>query len=137
MDYGIVAVSFFLRILCSSMWYWCRNGLLTVRQHHGLVVLIERGAADGAHQPALAAVGEGEGVGQRVQVRLAHLQCTCWRWVFSISDKPTGHSGFFSVMVPAVTGSGRGRERDSGREPRLGRPGHSGGSVVTRGKCVL
>ena len=57
--------------------------------------------------------------------------------VFSISDKLTGHSGFFSVMVPAVTGSGRGRERDSGREPRLGRPGHSGGSVVTRGHCVM
>ena len=55
----------------------------------------------------------------------------------SISDKLTGHSGFFSVMVPAVTGSGRGRERDSGREPRLGRPGHSGGSVVTRGHCVM
>ena len=54
---------------------------LTIWEHHGLVVLIERGAADGAHQPALAAVGEGEGVGQRVQVRLAHLQYTCWRCV--------------------------------------------------------
>ena len=47
---------------------------LTVREHHGLVVLIEGGAAHGADQSALAAVGGGQGVGQGVQLWITNLK---------------------------------------------------------------
>ena len=46
---------------------------LTVRKHHGLVVLIESGAAHGAHQSALAAVRGGQRVGQGVQLWITNL----------------------------------------------------------------
>ena len=44
-----------------------------VGEHHGLVVLIEGGAAHGAHQSALAAVGGGQRVGQGVQLWITNL----------------------------------------------------------------
>ena len=42
-------------------------GLPTVRQHHGLVVLVEGRPAHVAHQATVAAVGERKVVGQSVQ----------------------------------------------------------------------
>ena len=46
---------------------------LTIREHHGLVVLIEGGAAHSAHQSALAAVRGGQRVGQGVQLWITNL----------------------------------------------------------------
>ena len=42
-------------------------GLPTIRQHHGLVVLVEGRPTHVAHQATVAAVGEGKMVGQSVQ----------------------------------------------------------------------
>ena len=43
------------------------EGLPTVRQHHGLVVLVEGGTTHVTDQTAVAAVGEGKMVGQSVE----------------------------------------------------------------------
>ena len=45
---------------------------LTIRKHHGLIVLIQSGSTHVTHQAAVAAVGEGEVVGESIEHWVTH-----------------------------------------------------------------